>query len=51
VLEDGAVVGRIFLSPAAPQDRRWMWQAVTTTRYPARRTATSHARGRDGGIR
>jgi hypothetical protein len=27
-------VGRIFLSPAAPQDRRWMWQAVTTTRYP-----------------
>ena len=26
VLADGAVVGRIFLSPAAPpQDRPWMW--------------------------
>jgi hypothetical protein len=25
VLEDGAVVGRIFLSPAAPMDRPWMW--------------------------
>jgi hypothetical protein len=25
VLEHGAVVGRIFLSPAAPQDRPWMW--------------------------
>jgi len=21
----GVVVGRIFLSPAAPQDRPWMW--------------------------
>jgi predicted nucleotidyltransferase len=25
VLEDGVVIGRIFLSPAAPQDRQWMW--------------------------
>jgi hypothetical protein len=25
MLEDGVVVGRIFLSPAAPQDRPWMW--------------------------
>jgi hypothetical protein len=25
VLADGVVVGRIFLSPAAPQDRPWMW--------------------------
>jgi hypothetical protein len=25
VLENGKVVGRIFLSPAAPQDRQWMW--------------------------
>jgi hypothetical protein len=24
VLENGVVVGRIFLSPAAPQDRPWM---------------------------
>jgi hypothetical protein len=25
VLEDGVVVGRIFLSPGAPEDRPWMW--------------------------
>jgi hypothetical protein len=25
VLEDGVVIGRIFLSPAAPQGRPWMW--------------------------
>jgi len=25
VLEDGVIVGRIFLSPGAPQDRQWMW--------------------------
>jgi hypothetical protein len=25
VLEEGVIVGRIFLSPAAPQDRPWMW--------------------------
>jgi hypothetical protein len=25
VLENGVVVGRIFLSPGAPQDRHWMW--------------------------
>ena len=25
VLENGVVVGRIMLSPAAPQDRQWMW--------------------------
>jgi hypothetical protein len=25
VLEHGTVVGRIFISPAAPQDRPWMW--------------------------
>jgi hypothetical protein len=25
VLADGVIVGRIFLSPAAPQDRPWMW--------------------------
>jgi hypothetical protein len=25
VLEDGVVVGRIMLSPAAPQDLPWMW--------------------------
>ena len=25
VLEDGVVVGRIFLSPATPEHRPWMW--------------------------
>jgi hypothetical protein len=25
VLEDGVIVGRIFLPPVAPQDRPWMW--------------------------
>lgn len=25
VLENGVVVGRIFLSPAAPRGRPWMW--------------------------
>jgi hypothetical protein len=25
VLCDGVLVGRIFLSPAAPNDRQWMW--------------------------
>jgi hypothetical protein len=25
VLEDGVVIGRIFLSPGAPEDRPWMW--------------------------
>ena len=25
VLQDGIIVGRIFLSPAAPQERPWMW--------------------------
>ena len=25
VLENGAVIGRIFLSSGAPQDRQWMW--------------------------
>jgi hypothetical protein len=25
VLENGVVVGRVFVTPAAPQDRQWMW--------------------------
>ena len=27
VLEDGTVIGRIFLSPAAPEHRPWEWAA------------------------
>jgi hypothetical protein len=29
VLDNGVVVGRIFISPAAPQDRPWMWARAT----------------------
>ena len=25
LVEDGVIVGRIFLSPAAPENRQWMW--------------------------
>lgn len=25
VLSDGVLIGRIFLLPAAPADRQWMW--------------------------
>jgi hypothetical protein len=32
VVEDGVIVGRIFLAPAAPESRPWMW-------------ATGHNRG------
>jgi hypothetical protein len=41
VLEDGVVVGRIFLSPGAPQERPWMWASGHNGAYPARRSATS----------
>jgi hypothetical protein len=35
VLSEGAVDGRIFLSPAAPQDRQWMWTlALRSPRGP-----------------
>jgi hypothetical protein len=27
VLEDGVVVGRIFLMPIGPRDRPWMWSS------------------------
>jgi hypothetical protein len=31
VLEDGAVVGRIFRAPVAPSDREWMWASGHST--------------------
>jgi hypothetical protein len=34
VLEDGVVVGRIFLSPAAPEHRPWMWTRMNTRGRP-----------------
>jgi hypothetical protein len=52
VLEAGVVVGRIFVSPAAPQDRQWMWASGHNgeiRRADARLRAD--ARGRDGGVR
>jgi hypothetical protein len=42
VLENGTVVGRILLSPGAPQNRPWKWpRAATMAIYAARRTVTS----------
>jgi hypothetical protein len=47
------VVGRIFLSPAAPQDRQWMWMLAYG--YHEDRTPTHgyepNARGGDGDVR
>ena len=49
VLEDGAVVGRIFLSPVAPADKPWMW---ASGHKPAKRgpRLQADARGCDGGV-
>src|SRR5262245_24560070 len=42
VLEDGVVVGRIFVVPTAPEGRPWMWRAATVpTASSAPRTAMS----------
>jgi hypothetical protein len=42
VLAEGAVVGRVFLSPAAPDSRPWMWTLAYGYHETAhRRTATS----------
>ena len=50
--EDGAVVGRIFLSPAAPEGRAWMWASGHNGDYArASHGPRADARGRDGGIR
>lgn len=41
VLPDGEVVGRIMLSPAAPQDRPWMWASGHNGDIAARRFAVA----------
>ena len=41
VLENGVVVDRIFISPAEPQDRRWMWARATMVMFDVARTDTS----------
>ena len=33
VICKGAMVGRVFLSPDAPQDRQWMWIEHRTPRH------------------
>ena len=33
VLNNGRKIGRIFLSPASPPDRNWMW-TITAREYP-----------------
>jgi hypothetical protein len=53
VLEAGVVVGRIFFSPVAPQDRPWMW-ASGHSADSVQRAAYGYAptrEGRDGGVR
>jgi hypothetical protein len=62
VICKGAVVGRVFLSPAAPQDRQWMWIQMRTPAhgYEATREAAmaafakswrkSKGSGRPGGL-
>src|SRR5262245_14603133 len=40
-LENGVVVGRIFVSPTAPQGRQWMWASGhSADSITAQRTAT-----------
>jgi hypothetical protein len=36
VFDDGVLVGRIVLSPAAPKDRQWMWSLDHRDRSPTR---------------
>jgi hypothetical protein len=51
VLEDGAVVGRIFRAPVAPSDREWMWASGHSTDSVAGGPRLrSDARGGDGGV-
>jgi hypothetical protein len=51
VLEDGAVVGRIFKVHAAPIDSPWMWTLAFWHRGPHADTwLRGNARGRYGGI-
>ena len=46
VLEDGVIVGRIFLSPAAPQDRPGCGPPVTTATFAVQRLRADARSGR-----
>jgi hypothetical protein len=48
VIEDGVIVGRIFMSPSAPQD--WQWMGERPQRRDPQRGARADARGCDGGV-
>jgi hypothetical protein len=48
VLADGAVVGRIFLSSGAPQDRPWMWASERNGDY--RRAAHGYEATREAAM-
>jgi hypothetical protein len=50
VLEDGVVVGRIFVSTGAPKNRPWVWSSGQTATSNARRTVTNR-RGRPRWLR
>jgi hypothetical protein len=51
VLEAGVVVGRILVSPAAPQDRPWMWASGHNGDIKRAAHGYEATRGRDGGVR
>jgi hypothetical protein len=36
VLEDGVIVGRIYLTPPGPQGRQWMWASNANVRLRCR---------------
>jgi hypothetical protein len=50
VLEDGVIVGRIFLMPIGLKGRPWMWAIRERGAHSGARLRAD-ARGRDGGVR
>jgi hypothetical protein len=48
VVEDGIIVGRIFLAPAAPESRPWMWATGHNRRI--RRGAHGYAETREAAM-
>lgn len=46
VLDGGRVIGRIFLSPQSPPDRKWMW-TITAPDYPRSRHSRGYSATRD----